>query len=158
MLSVCQGNSFTGMFVKLAGRCFLWVTQGVMKNFIFTSLLKSALMACLFVNLFGYYQMTSMDDQSVRFKLEGGGYTLGSLVSVSPGPPVSSIYGFGQSLLYVTLSHSSLIDECSKHTLSLLTSHPWQEGQACERIIRIYKECIIELIRARTQGRGVVSV
>lgn len=43
MLCVCQGNSFTGMFVELAGWGFLWVTQGVM---ILTSLLKSALIAC----------------------------------------------------------------------------------------------------------------
>lgn len=70
MLSVCQGNSFTGMFVKLAGWCFLWVTQGVRKNFIFTSLLKSALIACLFVSLFGYYQIAAIEDQWVPVKVE----------------------------------------------------------------------------------------
>lgn len=53
-LSVCQGNSFTGMLVKLAGSGFLWVTQGVMKDFIFAPSLTSALMARLFLNLFGY--------------------------------------------------------------------------------------------------------
>ena len=60
------------MFVKLAGRRFLRVTQGVMKNLILTFLLKSALRACL-VNLFGYAHIISLGDQVMRPKLGGGG-------------------------------------------------------------------------------------
>lgn len=80
-----------------------------MKNFIFTSLLKSALIACFFVNLFGYYQVTSMDDQSMQWKLEGGRgrgwgeeYRVGSF-GKKPGLSLtratSELYGFGQSNL-----------------------------------------------------------
>ena len=60
------------MFVKLAGRRFLRVTQGVMKNLILASLLKSAPRACL-VNLFGYSRTISLGDQAMRQELGGVG-------------------------------------------------------------------------------------
>lgn len=74
-----------------------------MKNFIFTSLLKSALIARFFVNLFGYYQITSMNDQSVQLTLEGG---QGEYLVGSPGKKpglsfiraTSELCGFGQSI------------------------------------------------------------
>lgn len=69
MLCVCQGNSFTGMFVELAGQGFLWVTQGVM---ILTSSLKSALIAGHFVNLFGAYQVAWREDPYMGGKWKGG--------------------------------------------------------------------------------------
>lgn len=69
-----------------------------MKNFIFTSLLKSALTACLFVDLFGYYQMTSTEYRLMQLKLERGAVPsgkpwTGSQVSVSP-----ELYALGQSI------------------------------------------------------------